>query len=296
MASLFFYFPLFLQRCPPRSSREATTFLQKGAHHSSGVCWGSAAPPDLAGALPAQPWSHCAPPFQPWRADTAHEGWPDVTWWQSISGGQGTPRDSSYPGWRTGVEWFARGALGTVSVPWELKAIARGAGGWKRNWLKNPGERKVQIKLYGGKKLDVGAWRVWTDPVARRGSCDSCMVALFPLSLGQVLLQLFVSNLAVWAGAAQFLMLRNLWGGHPSVGAPWNPPGLCPQLAEPAESSTGGLPGSCWDRQQVSHAPAPSHTCRVQQWGVHSMVLYLCSRWIPSFNWDSLSSDPHLGI
>lgn len=48
-----------------RSSREAATFLQKGAHHPSGACQGSAAPPDLAGAVPAQLWSHSAPPISP---------------------------------------------------------------------------------------------------------------------------------------------------------------------------------------------------------------------------------------
>ncbi|RMC03264.1 hypothetical protein DUI87_20459 [Hirundo rustica rustica] len=53
------------KRCPSRNFREATTFLQKGAHHPSGVCQSSAAPPDLAGAVPAQLRSHSTPPISP---------------------------------------------------------------------------------------------------------------------------------------------------------------------------------------------------------------------------------------
>lgn len=57
-------------------------------------------------------------------------------------------------------------------------------------------------------------------------------------------------------------------------------------------TALGGLLRSSWDMQLVFPAPVPSPTCRAHQWGVNNMMPYLCCYWTPSFNWDSLSSDP----
>lgn len=54
-----------------------------------------------------------------------------------------------YPGCRTGVEWFARGAFRTVSIFKELDGISCGGGG----------KGYVQEKLVSFPSLDFYAWK-----------------------------------------------------------------------------------------------------------------------------------------
>ena len=95
---------------------------------------------------------------------------------------------------------------------------------------------------------------------------------LFPLTLGQVLRQWFVSELPGCAsssalhGATRFLM-----PGTPRSGVPGTPLTCVLRWLSLRVGSTGGLPMSGWDRQLVFPALVPSRTCRAHQWGFYTV-------------------------
>lgn len=231
---LFLYFSLLLQKGPPRSSREATTFLEKGARHPSEALL-------LLQTLLHNSGIIVLPSFHPCRVDARPWLMP---WCHLMAGYIWRTKDTS----RLFLRRLEDGSWMIYKrSPWHCKCSpgaqsnSKGGRGMTKKLSEKPRGEKSPNKTPWGKKFGC----LCLERVNRSSSWEKelwflsgCFLLL--VSLGQVLLQWFVSKFPSCTSRGCSVPHT----GHPLAGAPRSPLGLCPQLAEPAWQQHWGAAGT----------------------------------------------------